>query len=77
MNEICDQVIDVINRVLDIHPKVSGIQVMNDNDIYLIDSTRRKWIPDTSRSRESVKRLLELWTSFSNSSPVEGLEIAL
>ena len=77
MNEICDQVIDVINRVLDIHPKVSGIQVMNDNGIYLIDSTRRKWIPDTSRSRESVKRLLELWTSFSNSSPVEGLEIAL
>ncbi len=77
MDEIWGQVIDVINRVLDIHPKVRGFQVMNDNGIYLIDSTRRKWIPDTSRSRESIKRLLETWTSFSNSSPVEGLEIAL
>lgn len=77
MGEIWDRVIDVIYRVLDIHPKVKGFQVMNDNGIYLMDSTRRKWIPDTPSSRKNIKNLLSLWISFSNSSPVEGLEIAL
>ena len=77
MGEIWDRVIDVMYRVLDIHPKVKGFQVMNDNGIYLMDSTRRKWIPDTPSSRKNIKNLLSLWISFSNSSPVEGLEIAL
>ena len=74
---IWEHVIDVMNRLLDIHPKVKGYQVMNDNGIYLMESTKRKWIPDTTKSRQSVKFLLNNWQSFSNSSPVEGLERAL
>lgn len=77
MGEIWSRVIDVMYKVLDIHPKIKGFQVMNDNGIYLMDSTRRKWIPDTPSSRRNIKNLLRLWTSFSNSSPVEGLQTAL
>lgn len=77
MMEIWDQVIDVMYRVIDIHPKVNGFQIMNDNGIYLMDSTRRKWIQDTPSARKNIKRLLSSWSSFSNSSPVEGLERAL
>ncbi len=77
MYQIWNSVVDVINRVIDSHPKVRGFQIMNDNGNYLFESTRRKWMPDTPRSRENVKNALERWRSFSSSSPVEGLEIAL
>ena len=77
MDLIWGRVIDVMNQVLDIHPKVKGFQIMNDNGYYLFDSTKRKWLPDTSRSRGNVKKALAQWASFSNSSPVEGLEVAL
>lgn len=77
MMEIWDYVVDVMDRVIDIHPKVKGFQIMNDNGNYLFASTRRQWLPDTPASRKNVKNGLRHWQSFSNSSPVEGLEIAL
>ncbi|MDE0310386.1 MAG: hypothetical protein OXI60_11255 [Acidiferrobacterales bacterium] len=77
MMAIWDQVIDVIYKVIDIHPKVNGFQILNDNGSYLIQGTRRKWIPDTPITRKNVKGVLSSWASFSNSSPVEGLEVAL
>ena len=77
MGEIWDHVVDVMDRVIDIHPKVKGFQIMNDNGNYLFASTRRQWLPDTPASRKNVKKGLRHWQSFSNSSPVEGLEIAL
>lgn len=77
MMEIWDYVVDVMDRVIDIHPKVKGFQIMNDNGNYLFESTRRQWLPDNARSRRNVKNGLRHWQSFSNSSPVEGLEIAL
>ena len=77
MKAIWNQILDVMDRLLDIHPTVKGFQVMSDNGAYLFDSTRRKWISDTTRSRNRVRDSLEFWTSFSNSSPVEGIEIAL
>ena len=77
MIEIWDRVIDVMYRIIDIHPQVKGFQVMNDNGNFLYPSTRRKWLPDTPRSRGNVKDSLGIWQSFSNSSPVEGLETAL
>lgn len=77
MQSIWDEVIDVMDRVLDIHPKVSGFQVLNDNGAYLIGGYRRKWIRDTPALRRSVLNALRNWGAMSNSSPVEGLETAL
>ena len=77
MQSIWDKVMDVIGRVLDIHPKVNGFQVLNDNGAYLISGYRRKWIRDTPRLRKSVLNALETWGAMSNSSPVEGLQTAL
>jgi len=67
---------EVIN-VLKIHPKVTGFQIMNDNGTYLISSYAGKWIPDTPQRRRAVMNLFRTWNSASNSSPVEGLEVAL
>ena len=77
MQSIWDEVIDVMDRVLDIHPKVSGFQVLNDNGAYLIGAYRRKWIRDTPTLRRSILNALRNWSAMSNSSPVEGLETAL
>lgn len=77
MKQIWSRVIDELENVLDIHPKVKGFQIMNDNGIYLLKSYANKWIPDTPRRRKSILALMKNWTSFSNSSPVEGLRAAL
>ena len=77
MQSIWGEVMDVMGRVLDIHPKVSGFQVLNDNGAYLISGYRRKWIRDTPKLRKSILNALRNWGAMSNSSPVEGLQTAL
>ena len=77
MQSIWDEVVDVMDRVLDIHPQVSGFQVLNDDGAYLIGGYRRQWIRDTPRLRRSILNALRNWGAMSNSSPVEGLETAL
>ena len=77
MQEIRDRVMEVMGQVLDVHPRVSGFQVLNDNGDYLVSAYRRKWIPDTPGRRRSILALVRHWNAFSNSSPVEGLETAL
>ncbi len=67
---------ELIN-VLKIHPKVTGFQIMNDNGTHLISSYAGKWIPDTPQRRRAVMNMFRTWNSASNSSPVEGLEVAL
>ena len=77
MKSIWHQVMDVMERVLDIHPKVSGFQVLNDNGGYLVTAYRKKWIPDTPKRRRSILDAVRAWGAMSNSSPVEGLQTAL
>ena len=67
---------ELIN-VLKIHPKVKGFQIMNDNGIHIISSYAGKWIPDTPQRRRAVMKMFRSWRSASNSSPIEGLEVAL
>ena len=77
MKEIWSRVMEVMGQVLDVHPRVSGFQILNDNGGYLVRAYRKKWIPDTPGRRRSILALVRHWSAFSNSSPVEGLETAL
>ena len=77
MQSIWGQVTAQVENVIRIHPEVEGFQILNDNGKHLISAYAGKWIPDTPRRRESAIRLLRTWGSLSNSSPVEGLEVAL
>ena len=77
MRMIWDRVMKEVQHILDIHPKVKGFQIINDNGIHLIDAYNFKWIPDTPSRRNNVLKILKNWNSASNSSPIEGLEIAL
>ena len=77
MREIWGRVADRMNQILQQHPQVKGIQVMNDNGSYLVSAYAKRWITDTPKMRERILRLFNLWSSTSNSSPVEGLVRAL
>lgn len=77
MKSVWGDVMDVMGRVLDIHPTVSGFQVLNDNGAYLIRAYRQRWIRDTPTLRRSILNALRNWGAMSNSSPVEGLQTAL
>lgn len=77
MKMIWAEVMREIENILNIHPKVNGFQIMNDNGDYLIGGYAGRWIPDSPTLRTSAINLLRNWGAFSNSSPVEGLERAL
>lgn len=77
MKEIWSRVVREIENVLRIHPQITGFQILNDNGAHLMSAYQGAWIPDTPARRKGAIGLLRSWNSTSNSSPVEGLEIAL
>jgi hypothetical protein len=66
-----------MGQTLDAYPRVKGLQVMNDEGVYMFSSYAGKWIPDTPGRRQAVIKRLATWNVFSNSSPVEGIEAAI
>jgi uncharacterized coiled-coil protein SlyX len=66
-----------VQEILEIYPRVKGIQVMNDMGDYMYSQYRGQWIPDTPARREAIVKRLSSWFPFSNSSPVEGIEAAI
>ena len=64
-------------EVLQVYPKVKGIQVMNDMGEYMFSQYAGRWIPDTPGRRKVVLKHLRTWSPFSNSSPVEGITAAI
>jgi len=70
-------VVSKMSQVLDIYPKVKGIQVMNDMGHYMFSSYAGKWIPDTPARRKAILDRLRTWRGLSNSSPVEGITRAI
>jgi hypothetical protein len=77
MKEIWSRVTQELENVIRIHPKIKGFQILNDNGAHMLSGYKGRWIPDTPKRRESVISLFKTWNSASNSSPVEGLEVAL
>ena len=77
MKAIWDKVTKELINILNIHPKVKGFQILNDNGLHLLGAYENKWIPDTPSRRNNILNILKNWNSASNSSPVEGLEVAL
>jgi len=66
-----------MEEVLDAYPQVRGLQIMNDEGVYMFSRYAGKWIPDTPARRRAILDRLRSWNAFSNSSPVEGIEAAI
>jgi hypothetical protein len=69
--------LDKLQEILNIYPKVKGFQVMSDQGYYLFPGFRGKWIPDTPAQRRTVIDNMRNWNAFSASSPVEGIMEAI
>jgi hypothetical protein len=68
-----DRAMKELRETLDVYPHLKGIQVMNDEGIYLFQSYRKEWIPDSPARRKLILDAMKNWNAFSNSSPREGL----
>ena len=77
VNANWDKMINQLVSILDVYPKVKGIQIMSDMGAYMVSQYRKKWIPDTPGRRGAMIRQLRSWNTFSNSSPVEGITRAI
>jgi hypothetical protein len=77
MQQIWGKVSGTMNKILEIHPKVDGFQIMNDNGNYLISGYAKQWIQDTPSMRKRTMDLFSSWGSTSNSNPHEGMRQAL
>jgi len=64
-------------NILDIYPEVKGLQVLNDMGQYMYPAYSERWISDSPEMRDDIVEKLRLWAPFSNSSPVEGIEVAI
>jgi hypothetical protein len=64
-------------EVLNIYPKLKGIQVMDDEGGYMFGEYRGKWIPDSPARRRAILDRFRGWQAFSNSSPSEGIIAAV
>ncbi len=66
-----------LGEVLNIYPKLKGIQVMDDEGGYMFTEYRGKWIPDSPARRKAILDRFRGWQAFSNSSPSEGIIAAI
>lgn len=77
MKQIWGRVSSEIINVLNIHPEVKGFQILNDMGSSLVSGYNGKWMTDTPGRRKSAIKLFSNWAEVSNSSPIEGLDVAL
>jgi hypothetical protein len=67
----------IIDEILSSYPHVSGMQIMNDQGIYMFDDMKGKWLADSGEQRAEIRRRARHWAAFSQSNPVPGMEEAI
>jgi len=66
-----------VNNTLALYPKVKGIQVMNNEGLYMFPQYRGEFMPDSPQQRREIRRKLANWSAFSSSTPVGGITTAI
>ena len=72
-----DSAQDVLKEILDIYPKVRGLQVLDDEGKPMFAGTRGQWLQDNPQQRARITGAMRNWRAFSDSSPADGIEIAI
>ncbi len=64
-------------EVLNVYPKVKGLQIMNDNGSYMFPQYGGTWIADSPQIRQSIRQRMRQWQAFSDSDPSDGIIYAI
>lgn len=67
----------MLQETLAAYPKVKGIQVMNDDGIYMFKDYTARWMPDSPGRRQAIVARMRTWKVTSDSNPVNGIEAAI
>ena len=66
-----------LQETLQIYPRLKGIQVMNDQGVYMFSQYAGEWIPDTPARRQAIMDRMRNWNAFSRSNPERGILTAI
>ena len=72
-----DKVLELIEETLDVYPTVKGIQVLNDEGVYMFRNSKGRWLKDSPSMRRTILNGVRSFNAFSDSSPVEGIAEAI
>lgn len=67
----------MLRQTLDAYPTVKGIQVMNDDGVYMFRDYQARWMPDSPGRRQAIISRMRSWNATSDSNPVNGIEAAI
>ena len=67
----------VMKEILDIYPKVKGLQILDDEGKPMFPSSKGQWLQDSAAQRAKINSAMVNWKAYSNSSPVEGIGAAV
>ena len=67
----------MLRQTLQAYPVVKGIQVMNDDGMYMFRDYTARWMPDSPGRRQAIVSRMRTWNATSDSNPVNGIEAAM
>lgn len=67
----------MLRQTLEAYPVVKGIQVMNDDGMYMFKEYTARWMPDSPGRRQAIVSRMRTWNATSDSNPVNGIEAAI
>ncbi len=68
---------EVMKEILDIYPRLKGVQIVDDNGKEMFEGSRGRWLTDTPDLRRRIVERMRNWRAFSDSNPADGIEIAI
>jgi hypothetical protein len=68
---------EVMREILDIYPRLKGLQIVDDNGRELFAGTRGRWLTDSNNLRADIVQRMRNWRAFSDSNPADGIELAI
>ena len=76
MKKIWPRVMSKVLEILRNYPRLKGFQILSDQGEILY-AGKQNWLPADKRSFDAVQAKLSNWNAYSNSSPVEGIRVAI
>jgi hypothetical protein len=67
----------MVRQTLEAYPAVKGIQIMNDDGMYMFRDYAARWMPDSPGRRQAIVSRMRSWNASSDSNPVNGIEAAI